>query len=72
MRTTQLDLIISEARAIRDEYAVRLGYDAGKIYWDLRDRQNTSVRKYVCYPSRRPSINSNGSQGNGAGETSGR
>ena len=71
MRTTRLDPVITEVRAIRDEYAARFGYDVGKIFRDLRDRQNASGRKYVRYPARRPSIDLNGSRGNDAGETGG-
>ena len=69
MRTIRPDPIITEVRAIRDEYAARFDYDVGKMFRDLRDRQNASGRKYVCYPARRPSIDLNGSQGKGAGET---
>ena len=71
MQTIRPDPIIAEVRAIRDEYAARFDYDVGKIFRDLQDRQNASGRKYVCYPSRRPSIDLNGSQGKGAGETRG-
>ncbi len=71
MQTTQPDPIITEVRAIRDEYAVRFDYDVGKMFRDIRDRQNASGRKYVCYPARRPSIDLNGYQGNGARETRG-
>lgn len=71
MQTTRLDPVITEVRAIRDEYAARFGYDVGKMFRDIWERQNASGRKYVCYPARRPSIDLNGSQGNGARETSG-
>ena len=71
MQTTRLDPVITEVRAIRDEYAARFGYDVGKMFRDIRERQNASGRKYVCYPARRPSIDWTGSQGIGAGETSG-
>lgn len=71
MQTIWPDPIIIEVRAIRDEYAARFDYDVGKIFRDLQDRQNASDRKYVCYPARRPSIDLNGSQGKGSGETGG-
>ena len=71
MQTIQPDPIITEVRAIRDEYAARFDYDVGKMFRDLHDRQNASDRKYVCYPARRPSIDLNGSQGKGMRRTCG-
>jgi len=56
MQTTQLDPIIAEVRAIRDEYAARFDYDVGRMFRDLQAKQNASNRKYVCYPARPPSI----------------
>ena len=54
MQTIRPDPIITEVRAIRDEYAARFDYDVGKIFWDIHDRQKASGRKYVWYPARRP------------------
>ncbi len=56
MKTIQVDPIMAEVHAIRDEYAAGFGYDVGKMFRDLRARQKTSDRKYTCYPARRPSI----------------
>lgn len=67
MQTTQLDPIITEVRAIRDEYAARFDYDVGKMFRDLQGRQDASDRRYVCYPARRPSIDLNDPQSKGAG-----
>ena len=53
MQTIQPDSIITEVRAIRDEYAARFNYDVGAIFRDIRARQETSDRKYVSYPARR-------------------
>ena len=62
MQTIRPDPVITEVRAIRDDYAARFDYDVGKDVPDLQDRQNASGRKYVCYPARRPSIDLNGPQ----------
>ena len=59
MQTTHFDPIITEVRAIRDEYASRFNYDVGRMFRDLQARQNISDRKYVCYPARRPSTDPN-------------
>ena len=67
MQTIQPDPVITEVRAIRDEYAARFDYDVGKMFRDLQDRQNASDRSYVCYPARRPSIDLTRSQGKDAG-----
>ena len=71
MQTIQPDPIIAEVHAIRDEYAARFDYDVGRIFRDLQARQKASDRMYVCFPARRPSINSKGPEHKGAGETSG-
>ena len=71
MQTINPDPVIAEVRAIRDEYAARFDYDIGKMFRDLRDRQNASGGKYVCYPARRPSIDVNDLQSKGGGESRG-
>ena len=38
MQTIRPDPIITEVRAIRDEYAARFDYDVGKMFRDLQDR----------------------------------
>ena len=72
MQTTQLDPIITEVRAIRDEYAARFDHDVGRMFRDLQARQKISGRKYVCYPARRPSTGLNSRQHQGAGEMRGK
>lgn len=52
MQTTVADPIIAEVRAIRDKYAAHFDYDVAAIFNDLRVRQETSERVYVCYPAR--------------------
>jgi len=47
MQTTQLDPIITEVRAIRDEYTERFDNDVGKMFRDLRARQDASACGYV-------------------------
>lgn len=55
MQTTRLDPIITEVRVIRDEYAARFDYDVGRMFRNLRARQEASDREYVRLPARRPS-----------------
>ena len=53
MKTLQVDPIIVEVRAIREEHAARFGYDVKAIFKDIRARQEASGRKCVRYPARR-------------------
>ena len=53
MQTTQPDPIIAEVHAVRDEYAARFDYDVGRMFQDIRARQEASKREYVCFPARR-------------------
>ncbi len=53
MQTTQNDPIITEVRAIRDEFAARFNYDVGEIFRNIREMQEESGREYVRYPVRR-------------------
>ncbi len=53
MQTTQPDPIIAEVHAIRDEYAARFDHDVGRMFQDIRMKQEASKRNHVCYPARR-------------------
>ena len=53
MQTTQPDPIIAEVHAVRDEYSARFNHDVGRMFQDIRARQEASKREYVCYPPRR-------------------
>ena len=53
MKTLQVDPIIAEVRAIREEHAARFGYDVNAIFKDIRARQEASGRNYLRYPARR-------------------
>ena len=53
MKTLQVDPIIAEVRADRDERAARFGYDVKAIFRDLQARQEASGRKCARYPARR-------------------
>ena len=53
MQTTRPDPIIAEVHAIRDEYAARFDYDVGRMFRDIRMKQEAAEREYVCYPARR-------------------
>ena len=53
MQTTQPDPIIAEVHAIRDEYAARFDYDVGRMFRDIRMKQEATKRDDVCYPARR-------------------
>ncbi len=52
MQTTQIDPIIAEVRAVRDDHAAKFGYDVEAIFRDIRSRQVASGREYVRYPAR--------------------
>lgn len=58
METTRTEPIIAEVRAVRDAHAARFDYDVTAIFRDIRARQKSSARDYVCYPARtvEPSI----------------
>ena len=53
MQRMQIDPIIDELRAVRDEHVARCGYDVDEIFRDIRARQQTSGREYVRLPARR-------------------
>ena len=53
MKKLKPDPIVAEVRAVRDEHAARFGYDVEAIFKDIRARQEASGRKYVRYPARR-------------------
>jgi len=52
MKTTTIDPIVAEVRAVRDKHASKFGYDLSKIFSDIKARQEASGRKFVKYPSR--------------------
>ena len=58
MKTPQPDPVIAELRAVRDQHAARFGYDVKAIFRDIQARQEASGRKYVRYPARRTSPDS--------------
>ena len=53
MKTPQMDPIIAEVRAVRDQHAARFGYDVKAIFRDIQAKQQASGRQYVRYPARR-------------------
>ena len=53
MRETQIDPIIAELWAVRDEHAARFNYDVEEIFRDIQAQQEASGRKYVRLPPRR-------------------
>ena len=49
------DPIVAEVRAIRERHAARFDYDIGRIFQDIRERQEEQKRlgqKFVRYPPR--------------------
>ncbi|TDI41800.1 MAG: hypothetical protein E2P02_14185 [Acidobacteria bacterium] len=48
------DPIVNEVRRVRDEHASRHGYDLRAIYKALKEREESSGREHVSYPSRKP------------------
>jgi len=53
METKEMDPIIAELRAIRQEYAARFNYDVDAMFRDIRARQEASGREYVRLPAHR-------------------
>lgn len=53
MPKRQIDPIIAELRAVRDEHAARFNYDVEEIFRDIQAQQEASGREYVRLPPRR-------------------
>ncbi len=47
------DLIVSETRALRDEYARQFNYNADAIFEDLMAKQATHLERVVSLPPRK-------------------
>jgi hypothetical protein len=47
------DPIVDEVRRVRDAHASRFDYDLDAIFRDIKDREKTSGRNFVSFPSRR-------------------
>ena len=52
MKTTTIDPIVAEVRAVRDKHASKYGYDLSRIFRDLKARQEASGREFFKYPPR--------------------
>jgi hypothetical protein len=50
----EMDSVIQEVRDIREAYAKQFGYDLQAIHRDLKHQEQTSGRKIVSFPPRRP------------------
>jgi hypothetical protein len=50
------DPVVAETRALRDEYARALDYDAARINEDLLARQASHPERLVSLPPRRPIV----------------
>jgi hypothetical protein len=48
------DPIVEEVRKVRDDHAASLDYDLGRIFQDLKEREQQSGRKVVSLPPKRP------------------
>jgi hypothetical protein len=48
------DSVIQEVRDIREAYAKQFGYDLHAIHRDLKQQEQTSGRKVLSFPPRRP------------------
>ena len=59
MQPIRTDSVIVEVRAIRDKYAAQFNCEVAAIFRDLRSRQRSSRREYVCYPARNVETRSN-------------
>ena len=73
MQPIGTDSITVEVRAIRDKYAAQFDCDVAAIFGDLRFRQKSSRRDYICYPARdvetRSDFVASGRQGRVTGAT---
>ena len=52
MKTTTIDPIVAEVRAVRDKHASKFGYNLSRIFCDIKARQEASGKEFVKYPSR--------------------
>jgi hypothetical protein len=43
------DEIVDEVRAIREAYAARFNYDLAEIYRDLKTKEQSRTRTWLCY-----------------------
>jgi hypothetical protein len=50
------DPIVTETRALRDEYARQFNYDADAIFEDLMAKQATHLERVVSLPPRKVSV----------------
>ena len=48
------DPIVTETRALREQYANQFGHDADAIFRDILRRQRSSKKKLVSFPARKP------------------
>jgi hypothetical protein len=48
------DPIVTETRALRDQYASQFGHQAEAIFQDILRRQSEAGKKLVSFPPRRP------------------
>ena len=59
----------ADIKRIRHQLGAEMGFDLGRIFADLRRRQETSGRTYVRRPARRPMAN-HAMRRSGGGEVS--
>lgn len=50
------DPIVSETRALREEYARKFNHDVGAIFLDIQKRQEASGKKFVSFQPRKAMI----------------
>lgn len=50
------DPIVSETRALRDEYAQQFNYNIGAMCKDLMAQQATDPERVVSFPLRKPAV----------------
>ncbi len=51
------DPVVSETRALRDEYARQFNYDIEAICKDLMTHQAAHPERMVSFPPRKPAVN---------------
>ncbi|MEW5830142.1 MAG: hypothetical protein AB1846_14710 [Chloroflexota bacterium] len=50
------DPIVDEVRRVRDAHARKFNYDLQAIAADLKKQQETSGRKFITLPPRKPTV----------------
>lgn len=56
------DPVVTETRALREQYANQFCHDADAIFQDILRRQSAPGKKLVSFPARKPALVQRGAQ----------